>query len=66
MINSVHDAAINEVPDEEVELVEKIVQNEMVNSTIKYLDKCYSIDYNYNMDVEIKTARNWEQNKNDR
>jgi DNA polymerase I-like protein with 3'-5' exonuclease and polymerase domains len=63
LINTIHDSAITELPEEEEEQWKVVGTQAFVDDAIQYLRACYNIDFNVPLEVEADVNVNWHDSE---
>lgn len=59
-VNVVHDSAVLEVPDEELELVGNLTDKALSKDVVPFFKKLFNYDLNFPLTVEQKAKTNWD------
>lgn len=59
LVNLIHDSCILDAPEDELETIEKLLQQAMVEDVLHYLQKVYGINYDIKLDIEIESGYHW-------
>lgn len=61
LVNTIHDSSIAEIAPDEVAVNEEIAVQAYTTDVYNYLDTVFGIDFNVQLGVGIKVARNWNE-----